>query len=247
MRLPPRNPRARGPVPVARAAAPALKDVTWITSFAASFGFPMAATVDARLPLSLLQAVRQLDMPVGDSDTEFVEELRRKRLGLSDTVYAQIKRYSEAVRRSQRTTYDEASALARLLARRPDAEEVFRWAGRHLAVQAYQTLSPIARRTVRVLPSLLARPVALRHTRRLVGRFLEGTIERRGASVLLRVRVPVTAETTPRAVGCGFYGTMLQELMRLLLGHDGVVEHVQCAERGEGRCEWRAEWRRARD
>ena len=206
----------------------------------------MAATVDANLPLSLLLAVRQLDTPLGDVETEFVDELRNKRLGLSDTVYAQIRRYTEAVRRSQRASFDEVSALARLLGRRPDAEAVFRFAGRDLAAQAYQTLSPVTRRTVRALPALLARPAALRHTRRLVRRFLDGRVERKGASVLLQVPVPVTADATPHAEGCAFYGAMLTELMRLLLGHEGVVEHVRCAERGEGRCEWRAEWRRAR-
>jgi predicted hydrocarbon binding protein len=223
-----------------------LKLVTWITSFDGSFGFPMAATVDARLPLSLLQAVRQLDVPEGDTDTEYVSELRNKRLGLSDTVYAQVQRYTEAVRRSQRTTFAEAAALARLLGRRPDAEEVFRWAGRYLAVQGYQTISPVTRRTLRLLPALLARPLALRHTRRLARRLLDGRVERKGASILLRVPAPVTADATPDAVGCAFYAATLRELMRLLVGADGMVEHVRCAERGEGSCEWRAEWRRDR-
>ena len=35
-------------------------------------------------------------------DAELVPELRNKRLGLSDTVYAQIQRYNEAARRHQR-------------------------------------------------------------------------------------------------------------------------------------------------
>ena len=206
----------------------------------------MADTIDARLPLSLLQAVRQLDTPEGDVEAEFVAELRNKRLGLSETVYQQIKRYSEAARRSQRTTYAEASALARLLGRRPDAEEIFRWAGRYLAVQAYQTISPTARRTVRVLPSLLARPLALTHARRLARRFLDGQVVRKGGSVLLRVPTPFTADSSPQAAGCTFFESMLKELLRLLVGHEGVVEHVQCAERGDARCEWRAEWRKAR-
>ena len=63
----------------------------------------MLATVDALLPLSLLEAVRDVDTPEGAAETEFVDELRNKRLGLSDTVYSQIKRYTEAVRRNQRT------------------------------------------------------------------------------------------------------------------------------------------------
>ena len=106
----------------------------------------MSPTVDSLLPLSFLEAVRNVDTPDDDPDTELVAELRNKRLGLSDTVYAQIRRYSDAVKRSQRTVRDEAVALARLIGRRPDAEAVFRAAGRYLANEAYQGISPMTRR-----------------------------------------------------------------------------------------------------
>ena len=52
----------------------------------------MLTNVDALLPLSLLEAVRDVDTPSDQLETEFVDELRNKRFGLSDTVYAQIKR-----------------------------------------------------------------------------------------------------------------------------------------------------------
>src|ERR687890_2154765 len=100
----------------------------------------MAANVDALLPPSFLEAVRTVDTPEGDFETEYVPELRNKRLGLSDTVYAQIRRYTDAVKRQQRTPLDEAVALARLIGRRPDAEAVFRSAGRYLAREAYLTI-----------------------------------------------------------------------------------------------------------
>src|SRR3982074_1702902 len=100
----------------------------------------MLATVDALLPLSLLEAVRDVDTPEGVLEAEFVDELRNKRFGLSDTVYTQIKRYTEAVRRNQRTAQDEAVALARLIGRRPGAEAVLRAAGRYLAPEAYPTV-----------------------------------------------------------------------------------------------------------
>src|SRR5206468_3164511 len=96
----------------------------------------MLATVDALLPLSLLEAVRDVDTPA-DLDSEFVDELRNKRLGLSDTVYLQIRRYSEAVRKRQRPAHEESVALARLIGRRNDAESVFRAAGRYLARESY--------------------------------------------------------------------------------------------------------------
>src|SRR5258705_13619998 len=90
----------------------------------------MAEMVDPLLPLSLLEAVRTVDLPEGDLEAEFVAELRNKRLGLSDTVFAQIKRLTEAVRRRQPQSFDEAQGIAKLIGRRPHAEAVFREAGR---------------------------------------------------------------------------------------------------------------------
>lgn len=203
----------------------------------------MAATVDPLLPLSLLEAVRNVDTPQGDLEAEFVAELRNKRLGLSDTVHAQIKRYAEAVRRQHRPGHGEAVALAKLIGRRPDAEAVFRSAGRHLAKEAYLTLSGTVRRTISILPSILARPLALRHARRISARYFDGQIKRVGNYLMLAVDESVTLNAAPRAAGCTYYEAGLRELLRLLIGGAGAVEHVRCASRGEGACEWRAEWR----
>jgi hypothetical protein len=177
----------------------------------------VTTTVDALLPLSLLEAVRDVDTP-GDLDQEFVDELRNKRLGLSDTVYLQIKRYSDAVRKGQRTGQDESNGLATLIGRRPDAEAVFRAAGQFLARQAYKTINPLTRRMLRLLPSFLARPIALRRSRSIASRYLNGKV-------------------------CSYYEAVLRELLKLLIGSVGSVDHVRCAGRGEGTCEWRADWK----
>ena len=204
----------------------------------------MPATVDARLPLSFLEAVRTVDTPdKADLEAEYVQELRNKRLGLSDTVYAQIRRYSDAVKRSQRTPHDEAVALARLVGRRPDAEAVFRAAGRHLAMDAYLTIAGTTRRVLLVLPGFVSRPLALRQVRRVSARYFNGVLTRSGSSVLLLVPESVTLEAAPRSAGCAYYEAGLRELLRLLIGGVGAVEHVRCADRGEGTCEWRADWR----
>ena len=202
----------------------------------------MLATVDALLPLSLLEAVRNVDTP-GDLDSEFVDELRNKRLGLSDTVYLQIKRYADAVRKRQRTAYDEAVALARLIGRRPDAEAVFRAAGRYLARESYQTISALTRKLLRVLPSVIARPLALRRTRSIAERYANGNVRRVGGYVLLEVPRSVTLNTAPGSIGCAYYEAMLRELLGLLVGGVGSVDHVHCAGRAEGTCEWRADWK----
>lgn len=203
----------------------------------------VAPTVDPLLPLSFLEAVRDVDTPDGDSDAEYVAELRNKRFGLSDTVYAQIKRYTDAVKRNFRPPQDEASALARLLGRRPDAEAVFRAAGRYLAREAYLTISPVRRRGMLVLPSLVARPIALKQAKRITSRYLNGTLTRVGSFLLLDVPDSATVGSAPHAAGCAYYESALRELLRLLIGNQGAVEHTRCVERGEGSCEWRAEWR----
>ncbi len=205
----------------------------------------MLATVDALLPLSLYEAIRDVDTPEGVAEAEFVDELRNKRLGLSDTVYSQIKRYTEAVRRNQRTAQDEAIQLARLIGRRPDAEAVLRAAGRFLAREAYMTVSPITRGVLRLTPSLVAKPLAFRKTRRIAHRYLNGNVRRVGQFVLLEVPRSVTLGVAPGSTGCAFYESTLRELLRLLVGATGAVEHTRCEGRGEGSCEWRADWRGA--
>src|SRR6476660_1443691 len=194
----------------------------------------MLATVDALLPLSLLEAVRSIDTPQDQLDTEYVDELRNKRLGLSDTIYAQIKRHSEAVKRGHRTGQDESVALAKLIGRRPDAEAVFRAAGRFMAKQSYRTISPVTRKMMRLLPSAMARPLAFRHAKKIAARYLNGNVRRVGSFLLFDVPRSITLGTAPGGIGCMYYEASLRELLLLLVGSIGGVEHVRCSGRGEG-------------
>jgi predicted hydrocarbon binding protein len=207
----------------------------------------MADAVDPLVPLMLLEAVRIVDTPdEDDTEIEFVEELRVKRLGLSDTVRAQIRRYEEAVRRGSGVSFEEATGIARLVGRRPDAEAVFREAGRRLARVAYGRVFAPTRWALRLLPGLFARPLALRQVRRACRRYLDGGLRRVGATILLEVPGTLSVGTAPRSGGCTFQEAMLREFIRQLLGVVGTVEHVRCRSREEGACEWRAEWRTIR-
>lgn len=203
----------------------------------------MLATVDALFPLSLLEAVRNVDTPIDQLDTEYVDELRNKRFGLSDTVYTQIKRHSEAVRKGQRTGSDEVIGLAKLIGRRPDAEAVFRAAGRYTARQSYQTVSLINRRLMRLLPAAVARPLAFRYAKKIAARYLGGNMRKVGSFLMVDVPRSITLGTAPGSVGCTYYEAAVRELLERLIGSIGAVEHVRCAARGEGTCEWRADWR----
>jgi hypothetical protein len=201
----------------------------------------MSTTVDARLPLSLLEAVRVVDTPEGNVEAEYIEELRTKRLGLSDTVYAQIKRYSDAVRRNERTVRDEAAALARLIGRRTDAHRVFDSAGSLLAREAVDTVGGVLRVAMRRLPGIFARPLALGAVRRLTKRYLDAQLQRVGSAVILTVDDPVTIEGSPIA-GYAFYASAFSTLLEELTGVPAVVTRIDGAAPGQ---RWRASWGRS--
>lgn len=207
----------------------------------------MPPTVHARVPLSLLEAIRDVDSPGGEVETEYVQELRNKRLGLSDTVYAQIRRYSDAVKRNQAIAITEATGLSTLIGRRADADAIFIAAGRRLAEAVYLTISPTMRRTILLMPGFLARPLALRQLKKLAGRFFNSSIRRMGGFVIFAVRDSVSLDSAPGSTGCLYYESALRELLRLMVRGGGPVEHVRCASRGEGACEWRADWRVTRN
>src|SRR5688500_17915367 len=204
----------------------------------------MPPTVNARIPLSLLEAVRRKDTPETDEEEEYVQELRNKRLGLSDTVYQQIRRYSEAAKRGQAIPYAEATGLGTLIGRRPDAAELFDNAGKILANDAYEAISGTLRKTIHLVPSIFARPLALSQLRQFAARFFDGTLTRDGSSLALTITDSVTVNSGPHSVGCTYYASALRELLRLLLsGGGGLVDHVSCLQRGDKLCEWRADWR----
>jgi predicted hydrocarbon binding protein len=206
----------------------------------------MPDTVHVLLPLSLLEAIRSVDTPEG-YDVEYVHELRNKRLGLSDTVYAQILRYGDAMKRNQPIPAVEATSLARLIGRRADAEDVFRKAGRIVAARMYEKIPRVTRRLTHILSGFLARPIAFRRMRSAFAKYLGGTVHRSGGNLLLEVRDSVTAEGANGSEGCAYYEAALGEMLKLVLGGDPQVEHTRCNKkdasgRGKG-CEWRVEWR----
>ena len=202
------------------------------------------AAIDAQVPLSLLEAVRAVDQPDQGYETEYVPELRNKRLGLSETVFAQIRRYGEAVKRGDSINREEVAGIARLLARRPDAETVFRAAGRHVARASFGTLASVTRGVLLTFPALLTRPIALRRLRSLSARYLAGSVKRVGGFVYLTVGDAVAAEGEEGDIGNVFYEAALREYVALLVGGSGAIDLTRAGTHG-GHYEWRAEWRGA--
>lgn len=203
----------------------------------------MPDTVHVLLPLSLLEAIRSVDTPEGD-DIEYVQELRNKRLGLSDTVHAQIRRYGDALKRSQPIAVLEATSLARLIGRRADAEDIFRNAGRAVANKMYERIPRATRRLTHMLPRFASRPIAFRRMKSSFSKYLGASLRRSEGRLVLEVRDSATADGAAGSEGCAYYGAALEEMLRLIVPWELTVDHVRCVKTGARSCEWRADWSR---
>jgi hypothetical protein len=135
-------------------------------------------TVDPLVPLTLLEIVRDVDRPDAETEAEYVPEMLNKRLGMTDTVFAQIRRYNEAVQRGKLVARDEVAALARLVGRRPDAPQLFEAVGEATARAVYQRMSGLRRGAFNVLPKLVTRPLARRKARKIEARYFGPALTR---------------------------------------------------------------------
>ena len=195
-------------------------------------------TVPALIPLSLLEAIRNLDTPVEDGLDELAEEIVARRLGLSPTVAAQIQRYRQLADKGGRVDQDETISVFRLVARRPDAALVFADAGRRAARHARgkgrsaQTLS-------RMSPAPIARRLGLRNVSRLAAAVFQGEVRESEGTVELRMPAPLSIAALPQGEACVFYGSAYQELLRGLTGFEGALLHSACRAQGQDHCLWR--------
>jgi hypothetical protein len=201
---------------------------------------PSAVVVDAILPLTLLEAMRNVDTPVEDGLEELAGEIVAKRLGLSPTVAAQIARYDWAAGRRTPVGVDEALAVFRLVGRRPDADLVFADAGRRAARRAARESGVAPRALLGLIPDLAARPLGFLVARRLARRIFGGELSLKDAEAGARVPATLGVDELPEGKGCGFYGAAFAELLRGLAGFEGAMHHVRCRSRGDASCQWRA-------
>jgi len=194
--------------------------------------------IPAFLPLSLLEALRNLDTPVEDGLEVMAKDIVSRRLGLSDTVAAQIDRYRQAADREGNVTEDELVSVLRLVGRRPDAPLVFADAGRRAARYAVRA-SGGSRALVKVSPSALGQRLARRAARRLAATYFRGELAE-GPDPEVRMLRPLSVSAIPDGNACTFYGAAYGELLRSLVSFEGTMVHEQCEGRGDQACLWRA-------
>ena len=201
---------------------------------------PTPAAVPALLPLSLLEAIRNLDTPVEDGLDELAEEIVVRRLGLSPTVAAQIQRYRAAAERAGRVDLDEVVSVIRLVSRRPDATLVFADAGRRAARHAARQRARSARTLSRMSPAGVGRRVSLRAAARLARQVFGGELRTPDSVTEVRMTDPLSIVAVPDGAACAFYGAAYGELLRVLTAFEGAMLHAHCRSRGEDCCVWRS-------
>jgi hypothetical protein len=201
---------------------------------------PTLPAVPALLPLSLLEAIRNLDTPVEDGLDELAEEIVVRRLGLSPTVAAQIQRYRAVAERDGTVELDEVVSVLRLVGRRPDAALVFADAGRRAARYAARSRGRSVRTFARVSPSALARRVSLRAAARLARQVFDGELRAPEHDTEVRMTDPLSILAFPNGAACAFYGSAYGELLRCLTAFEGAMLHDRCRSRGDDACVWRS-------
>ena len=190
-------------------------------------------SVAALIPLSLLEAIRNLDTPVEDGLDELAEEIMVRRLGLSATVAAQIQRYRLSAAKGLGVDLDETVSVFRLVGRRADAALVFADAGRRAARYAAKARG----RSSRTLAKL-SRRLALSSVARLARSIFDGDLKARGNVVEVRMSAPLSIVALPAGEACLFYGSAYLEMLRALTGFEGALLHAHCRSRGDSDCHW---------
>lgn len=196
--------------------------------------------VHSLVPLSLLEAIRNLDTPLDDGLNELADETVSKRLGLSTTVAQQIERYREDARRNGKVAPDEAISVFRLVGRRPDATLVYSDAGRRAARLAVRTRGVGTKALLGVSPRPLRRRFGARSAATIARRLLGIELDLTGGAPTVRLAESLATHAGFPGTGCYFYSAVLAELLRVASGFEGAMVHERCRGRGDDHCFWRA-------
>lgn len=199
-------------------------------------GSPSIAPV---FPLLLLETMRDMDRPEEVLEDEDLSISLPRRLGLSDVVGVQIRRFQEEMRQRRLQSAGQITDLLRLVVRRPDAEPIFHEAGRRVARHYWQQRSKAMRGVLRVMPNPIPRIAAHRAARRMFRQLVGDsrlTISR--WPVELQIERSLTAEADPRGAACAFYAGAFAELMEIYTNRTYRVKHPECETKGASRCKW---------
>jgi hypothetical protein len=192
--------------------------------------------VQSRVALLVLETLRSQDFPTEVLEDEDVSVTLPRRLGLSDVIDAQIRRYQADARLRRRIPEQELIDLLRLVVRRPDSEEVFLAVGR--------ALFPRASRGIRRLyPRKMAIGLARRRAQgELKRRFGRKILRPGGKGFVLEHAHDLFLQGDPGGDACAVVTGLLERIVETYAGPQaGKVHHSSCLARRGDRCRWELE------
>ncbi len=186
--------------------------------------------------LVLLEVIRARDLPTEILASEDPTQTMPRRLGLSDAVEAQIRRYREEARKKRKILDDQARDLFRLVLRRPDSDEVFFQAGELLAGKDGPLRGPQRLYPRKALFALARRQVRSR-IRSLFGREV-GAFAR--APFILEARGHFFLDMDPGGDACALVSGLCASILSRYLGRPVQVRHRPCQGLKGELCRWTA-------
>jgi len=181
----------------------------------------------------LLEILKSQDVPPEVLEDENPTVTMPRRLGLSDVVARQIRTYRRDIRKGVRLRDQEIEDLFRLVARRPDAEQVFLLLGRKLAGDEDRSWWR-KRMPGRVRLALARRRVARRLKAlfgRRVGGFGRGSFTVEGRSLLF-------FEVDSGGGACALVTGLCSSVLEQATGQGATVTHSLCQSREDALCRW---------
>jgi hypothetical protein len=188
--------------------------------------------ISAGVALTLLEVIRQQDLPTEVLESEDTTHTMPRRLGLSDVIDKQIRRYREEARRGQRITDDEFRDLVRLVIRRSDSEEVFFHAGSLLAgedIPGWRKGLPLS------FGHTLARRRVKRRLLKLFGRRVGGFA---AGPFTLEASAHLLIEGDPGGDACQLLTGFTQTVLQRYCGRRARVVHSLCEAHKDPLCRW---------
>ena len=205
-------------------------EVTQPTPAAAGKSPPRISAVVA---LTLLEVIRDQDAPTEVFEAEDPSHTMPRRLGLSDVIDRQIRRYREEAGKRRRIRDEEFRDLVRLVIRRPDSEDVFRHAG---AILAGDVRPPGWRSGLpRSLGYGLARRRVRRRLTKLFGRRVGGFA---AGPFTLEARTHLFVDGDPGEDACNFMTGFCEAALQRYFGRRARVVHSLCESRRDQLCRW---------
>ena len=188
--------------------------------------------------LVLLESLRDVDTPPEVLEDEAFHISLPRRLGLSDVIDGQMRRYADMRKRRRQLEASEFLDLLRLIARRPDARMVFEAAGDRLGSEYISRTPRAAGFARRLSPAGFRRRSLLRHLRRVAESLSPGSAirsDRAEPSISVAHCLPAVADDTGSA--CGIITAAFTACAHGL-GESTPVRHPRCESRGDDRCLW---------